>query len=95
MDMSIIDAERALCAACDDLEGTVLGYEIWSMLEPDAVFDITKHWWTCSPLKDDLVARIQANLRRSKGLAQSRINPAILRQSRHQYGEMSLSCTLI
>jgi hypothetical protein len=51
MDMSIIDAERALCAACDDLEGTVLGYEIWSMLEPDAVFDITKHWWTCSPLK--------------------------------------------
>jgi LmbE family N-acetylglucosaminyl deacetylase len=29
--------------ACGDIEATVLGYEIWSMLEPNAVFDITKH----------------------------------------------------
>jgi LmbE family N-acetylglucosaminyl deacetylase len=29
--------------ACGDLDATVLGYEIWSMLEPNAVFDITKH----------------------------------------------------
>ncbi len=27
--------------ACADLEATVLGYEIWSLLEPNAVFDIT------------------------------------------------------
>jgi LmbE family N-acetylglucosaminyl deacetylase len=29
--------------ACGDLEATVLGYEIWSMLEPNAVFDITEY----------------------------------------------------
>ena len=29
--------------ACADLETTVLGYEIWSMLEPNAAFDITNH----------------------------------------------------
>jgi len=29
--------------ACADLEATVLGYEIWSLLEPNAVFDITGH----------------------------------------------------
>jgi hypothetical protein len=28
---------------CGDLEATVLGYEIWTMLEPNAVFDITQH----------------------------------------------------
>jgi N-acetylglucosamine malate deacetylase 1 len=29
--------------ACGDLEMTVLGYEIWSMLEPNAIFDISEH----------------------------------------------------
>jgi LmbE family N-acetylglucosaminyl deacetylase len=29
--------------ACSDLNLTVLGYEIWSLLEPNAVFDITAH----------------------------------------------------
>jgi LmbE family N-acetylglucosaminyl deacetylase len=29
--------------ACGDLDATVLGYEIWSMLEPNAVFDISEH----------------------------------------------------
>jgi LmbE family N-acetylglucosaminyl deacetylase len=29
--------------ACADLEATVLGYEIWSMLEPNAVLDISTH----------------------------------------------------
>lgn len=29
--------------ACADLEATVLGYEIWSLLEPNAIFDITGH----------------------------------------------------
>jgi LmbE family N-acetylglucosaminyl deacetylase len=41
-----VDHRRAnvlYALACADLEATVLGYEIWSMLEPNAVFDITKH----------------------------------------------------
>ena len=29
--------------ACADLEAMVLGYEIWSMLEPNAVFDISQY----------------------------------------------------
>jgi LmbE family N-acetylglucosaminyl deacetylase len=29
--------------ACADLEATVLGSEIWSLLEPNAIFDITGH----------------------------------------------------
>jgi LmbE family N-acetylglucosaminyl deacetylase len=29
--------------ACGDIEATVLGYEIWTMLEPNAVFDITPY----------------------------------------------------
>jgi len=29
--------------ACADMDATVLGYEIWSLLEPNAVFDITAH----------------------------------------------------
>jgi N-acetylglucosamine malate deacetylase 1 len=29
--------------ACSDLDCVVLGYEIWSMLEPNAYFDITDH----------------------------------------------------
>jgi N-acetylglucosamine malate deacetylase 1 len=29
--------------ACADIEATVLGYEIWSLLEPNAVFDISKY----------------------------------------------------
>ena len=36
--------------ACADLEATVLGYEIWSLLEPNAIFDITGH------LADQLIA---------------------------------------
>jgi LmbE family N-acetylglucosaminyl deacetylase len=41
-----VDHRRAnllYALACGDIEATVLGYEIWSMLEPNAVFDITKH----------------------------------------------------
>jgi LmbE family N-acetylglucosaminyl deacetylase len=41
-----VDHRRAnllYALACGDLEAAVLGYEIWSMLEPNAVFDITKH----------------------------------------------------
>jgi LmbE family N-acetylglucosaminyl deacetylase len=41
-----VDHRRAnvlYALACGDLETTVLGYEIWSMLEPNAVFDITEH----------------------------------------------------
>lgn len=29
--------------ACSDFEFMVLGYEVWSMLEPNAVFDISEH----------------------------------------------------
>jgi LmbE family N-acetylglucosaminyl deacetylase len=29
--------------ACHDIEAVVLGYEIWSMLEPNAVFDISPY----------------------------------------------------
>jgi len=29
--------------ACSDLETMVLGYEVWSMLEPNAVFDISEY----------------------------------------------------
>ncbi|MCX5686484.1 MAG: PIG-L family deacetylase [Candidatus Omnitrophica bacterium] len=29
--------------ACSDLEAMVLSYEVWSMLEPNAVFDISEH----------------------------------------------------
>jgi N-acetylglucosamine malate deacetylase 1 len=39
-----VDHRRAnvlYALACGDLEAIVLGYEIWSMLEPNAVFDIT------------------------------------------------------
>jgi LmbE family N-acetylglucosaminyl deacetylase len=41
-----VDHRRAnvlYARACGDLEATVLGYEIWSMLEPNAVFDITEY----------------------------------------------------
>jgi LmbE family N-acetylglucosaminyl deacetylase len=41
-----VDHRRAnvlYARACGDIEATVLAYEIWSMLEPNAVFDITKH----------------------------------------------------
>jgi LmbE family N-acetylglucosaminyl deacetylase len=41
-----VDHRRAnllYALACGDLEAAVFGYEIWSMLEPNAVFDITKH----------------------------------------------------
>jgi hypothetical protein len=41
-----VDHRRAnvlYALACGDIEVTVLGYEIWAMLEPNAVFDITKH----------------------------------------------------
>jgi LmbE family N-acetylglucosaminyl deacetylase len=41
-----VDHRRAnmlYALACGDIEATVLGYEIWSMLEPNAVFDITEH----------------------------------------------------
>jgi LmbE family N-acetylglucosaminyl deacetylase len=40
-----IDHRRAnalYALACGDIEATVLGYEIWSMLEPNAFFDITE-----------------------------------------------------
>ncbi len=43
---SHVDHRRAnvlYSRACRDLDATVLGYEIWSMLEPNAVFDITNH----------------------------------------------------
>lgn len=29
--------------ACSDFEFMVLGYEVWSMLEPNAIFDISEH----------------------------------------------------
>jgi LmbE family N-acetylglucosaminyl deacetylase len=41
-----VDHRRAnllYARACGDIEAIVIGYEIWSMLEPNAVFDITKH----------------------------------------------------
>jgi LmbE family N-acetylglucosaminyl deacetylase len=41
-----VDHRRAnvlYARACGDIEATVLGYEIWTMLEPNAVFDITQH----------------------------------------------------
>jgi N-acetylglucosamine malate deacetylase 1 len=41
-----IDHRRAnalYVRACSGLEMIVLGYEIWSMLEPNAVFDVTEH----------------------------------------------------
>jgi N-acetylglucosamine malate deacetylase 1 len=36
-------ANRLYASACSEFEATVLGYEIWTMLEPNAVFDITPY----------------------------------------------------
>jgi N-acetylglucosamine malate deacetylase 1 len=36
-------ANMLYARACTDLEAIVLGYEIWSLLEPNAIFDITDH----------------------------------------------------
>jgi N-acetylglucosamine malate deacetylase 1 len=36
-------ANALYARACGDIKATVLGYEIWTMLEPNAVFDITPH----------------------------------------------------
>jgi LmbE family N-acetylglucosaminyl deacetylase len=36
-------ANTLYARACSDIEATILGYEIWSMLEPNAVFDITDY----------------------------------------------------
>ncbi len=41
-----IDHQRAnmlYAQSCADLDATVLGYEIWSLLEPNAIFDITEY----------------------------------------------------
>ena len=41
-----IDHRRAnvlYAQSCADLDATVLGYEIWSLLEPNAIFDITEY----------------------------------------------------
>jgi LmbE family N-acetylglucosaminyl deacetylase len=57
-----VDHQRAnvlYALACGDLEATVLGYEIWSMLEPNAVFDITQQ--LCEKLL--LIRNYQSQLR--------------------------------
>ena len=45
--------------ACADLEAMVLGYEIWSMLDPNAVFDISQYL----PEKLALIENYQSQLR--------------------------------
>ena len=45
--------------ACMDVEAMVLGYEIWTMLEPNAVFDITPYL----PEKLALIQNYQSQLR--------------------------------
>ena len=45
--------------ACSDIEATVLGYEIWTMLEPNALFDITPHL----PEKLALIQNYRSQLR--------------------------------
>lgn len=36
-------ANRLYALACGDMEATVFAYEVWSMLEPNALLDITDH----------------------------------------------------
>jgi LmbE family N-acetylglucosaminyl deacetylase len=45
--------------ACSDIEATVLGYEIWTMLEPNALFDIAPYL----PEKLALIQNYQSQLR--------------------------------
>lgn len=70
--------------ACADLEATVLGYEIWSMLEPNAVFDISTHL----PGKLALIQNYASQLRTvdyasyASALARVRAHQAALRPRR-------------
>jgi N-acetylglucosamine malate deacetylase 1 len=52
-------ANMLYALACGDIEASVLGYEIWSMLEPNAVFDIT----TLLTEKRSLVMHYQSQLK--------------------------------
>jgi N-acetylglucosamine malate deacetylase 1 len=72
--------------ACSDMEAMVLGYEIWTMLEPNAVFDITPYL----PEKLALIQNYRSQLRTvdyvnyADGLARVRAYHAAL--STHRSG---------
>ena len=79
--------------ACADLEAMVLGYEIWSMLEPNAVFDITQQL----PAKLSLIQNYSSQMRTvdyvsyADGLARVRAYHAALLPRRSGAAEVFLA----
>jgi len=73
--------------ACAELEATVLGYEIWSLLEPNAVFDITGHMADKLSLIQNYTSQLRTvdYVRYASGLAKraglpSRVAPRCVRR---------------
>ena len=82
-----VDHRRAnmlYAQSCADLEATVLGYEIWSLLEPNAVFDITEHLTEKLSLIQNYASQLRTvdYVQYASGLANVRAYHAALRPLR-------------
>jgi LmbE family N-acetylglucosaminyl deacetylase len=79
--------------ACAELEATVLGYEIWSLLEPNAVFDITGHMADKLSLIQNYTSQLRTvdYVRYASGLANVRAYQAALHPLRSGAAEAFLA----